>query len=106
MQPLVLAEPWDWLIGRTLPIEPSLILDGSGSPRLLTGSPEVDFDRPAAVLPGGKAALPPSSFPFLLGAESAQAWQLPTDASTHRRSPDFSVALSLGCESPVLLQQG
>jgi len=93
MQPLALAEPWDWLLGKHKTLSTSATVDGCGSPRLLTGAEE----RPSAVLPTGQASpLPPSSFPFLFGDTPAQAWHLPTDRSTHRRQQDFSITLSLG----------
>ncbi len=66
----------------------------------------MDLDRPTVALPTGKAALPACSFPFLLGAEPAQAWHIPTDASTHRRDADFRLAISFRNEVFDLLQQG
>lgn len=106
MQTLLLAEPWEWLLGTHRPLEPKMAVDGAGSTRLLTRLPDEASNRPAAVLPTGKAPLPACSFPFLLGAEPAQAWHLPTDASTHRRHTDFPVVISVGNEVCDLLQQG
>jgi len=106
MQTLLLAEPWEWLLGTHRPLEPGIAVEGAGSARLLTSLPKEASSRPAATLPTGKAPLPACSFPFLLGPDPAQTWHLPTDASTHRRRDDFPVVVSVSNESFDLLQQG
>jgi len=94
MQPLALAEPWDWLLGKHQTLNATATLDGCASPRLLTAQDS----QPSATLPTGQAPLPAASFPFLLGAAPAQAWHLPTDPSSHRRQPYFELKLSLDHE--------
>lgn len=91
-EPLLLDEPWDWLLSRSQPLSSGKILDGSGSPRLLS---ILQGDKPGIALPTGQAVLPAASFPFFISGDRLQAFHLPIDPRQHREGELFLATLTL-----------
>lgn len=92
-EPLLLDEPWDWLLGRSQPLSSGKALDGTGSPRLLT---TIQDEKPRIALPTGQVTLPAASFPFFISGDRVQAFHLPADPRQHRERELFVAALTLG----------
>lgn len=93
LKPLLLDEPWSWLLGRSWRSTNGHVMDGSGSPRLLC---TLQFAWPRVSLPTGHATLPAASFPFFIGGDWAQAFHLPIDPRQHREGNVFIVTAKQG----------
>ena len=91
-EPLLLDEPWDWLLDRSQPLSSGKILNGSGSPRLLSS---IQGENPRIAFPTGRVILPAASFPFFIGGERVQAFHLPIDSRQHREGGVFIADLEL-----------
>ena len=104
LEPLILREPWSWLLDQQQPLHSAISLDGWGTPRLLF---PIERTPPIVALPTGHGLLPPASFPFLLGANWVQAFHLPTDPRQAREHEEFPLMLRLseGPERAVELHQ-
>lgn len=101
MEPLVLREPWSWLVGDQQRLQTCCTVDGTGNPRVVADALQ---PGPVVALPAGHESLPPASFPFLVGRSQVQAFHLPTDARHKREREGFVVGLALGQETAELTQ--
>lgn len=100
---MLLDEPWSWLLEHAQPLSSKAVLNGAGSPRVLIG---LRSGEPRIALPPAQPNLPPASFPFLVGAEPARVFHLPTDPREHRQANLFVTPLTVGEMTSEVRQTG